>query len=53
MWDMREDVKNVLLIVCCKKGVEFFTVMKQKIHNGNILVVVKRKRLKEVSEKMK
>lgn len=24
MWDMWEDVKYVLLIICCKKGVEFF-----------------------------
>lgn len=47
-----EKVEKCMLM-CCKQQLNSLTVMKQKKHNGSIPVLVKRRRLKEVSEKMK
>lgn len=47
-----EKVEKCMLM-CCKQQLNSLTVMKQKKPNGIIPVLVKRRRLKEVSEKMK
>lgn len=48
-----EKVEKCMLMCCKTAELNSLTVMKQKKHNGSIPVLVKRRRLKEVSEKMK